>query len=97
VGVILEVTPHINTSGDVALRIHAESSAVVPGQTILGGAIIDTRISKQISPPGWPDACAGWIIQRQIADTLRKTPILGSIPGVKWLFNKRTRHRAKLS
>src|SRR5205085_11031884 len=31
VGVILEVTPHINKEGDVALKIRAESSAIVPG------------------------------------------------------------------
>src|SRR5207245_8524185 len=43
VGVVLEVTPHINTAGDVELKIHAESSTVVPGQTVLGGAIFDTR------------------------------------------------------
>src|SRR5207244_3370412 len=43
VGVILEVTPHINSTGDVALKIRTESSAIVPGQILLGGAILDTR------------------------------------------------------
>src|SRR5262249_14134076 len=46
VGVILEVTPHINSSGDVALKIRAESSVIVPGQTLFGGAIFDTRNFK---------------------------------------------------
>ena len=90
VGVILEVTPHINSGGDVALRIHAESSAVVPGQTILGGAIIDTRNFKtDLTAKDGQTLVLGGIIQRQVSDTLRKTPILGSIPGVKWLFNKK--------
>ena len=90
VGIILEVTPHINTSGDVALRIHAESSAVVPGQTILGGAIIDTRNFKtDLTAKDGQTLVLGGIIQRQLADTLRKTPILGDIPGLKWLFNKK--------
>ena len=31
VGVVLEVTPHINSSGDVELKIHAESSTVDAG------------------------------------------------------------------
>jgi general secretion pathway protein D len=30
----------------------------------------------------------GGIIQKQQSNTLRKTPILGSIPGLKWVFNK---------
>ena len=38
VGIILEVTPHINDTGDVALKIRAESSSIVPGQTLFGGA-----------------------------------------------------------
>ena len=46
VGVVLEVTPHINNSGDVALKIHVESSSVVPGQTFFGGAVFDTRNFK---------------------------------------------------
>src|SRR6185436_16191607 len=31
----------------------------------------------------------GGIIQKQISDTLRKTPVLGSIPGLGWLFKKK--------
>ncbi|HZV36717.1 MAG TPA: secretin N-terminal domain-containing protein, partial [Verrucomicrobiae bacterium] len=34
VGVVLEVTPHLNKSGDVQLKIHVESSTVEPGQTV---------------------------------------------------------------
>ena len=30
----------------------------------------------------------GGIIQKEISNTLRKTPLLGSVPGVKWAFNK---------
>ena len=40
----------------------------------------------------------GGIIQKQISDTLRKTPILGDIPGLKWAFNKKdkTSHQVEL-
>jgi len=31
----------------------------------------------------------GGIIQKQVNNTLYKTPILGDIPGLKWLFNKK--------
>jgi general secretion pathway protein D len=90
VGVILEVTPHINTSGDVALKIRAESSSIVPGQTLFGGAILDTRNFKtDVTVKDGETLVLGGIIQRQISNTLRKTPVLGSIPGVGWLFKKK--------
>src|SRR5205085_9850645 len=80
VGVILEVTPHINSTGDVALRIRTESSAIVPGQTLLGGAILDTRNFKSdLTAKAGETLVLGGIIQKQASDTLRKTPVLGSI------------------
>lgn len=90
VGVILEVTPHINDSGDVALKIRAESSTIVPGQVVLGGAVFDTRSFKtDLTAKNGQTLVLGGIIQRQISDTLRKTPILGSIPGLGWAFKKK--------
>ena len=90
VGVILEVTPHINSSGDVQLKIHAESSTVVPGQIVLGGAVFDTRnFQTDLTARNGQTLVLGGIIQREISDTLRKTPLFGSIPGLKWLFNKK--------
>jgi type II secretion system protein D len=88
VGVILEVTPHINSSGDVSLRVHAESSSL-SGQTILNGAVVDTRNFKtDLEARNGQTLVLGGIIQRQVADTLRKTPLLGDIPVLGWLFKK---------
>jgi general secretion pathway protein D len=90
VGVILEVTPHINNTGDVELRIHVESSVVVPGVTVLNGAVFDTRnFRTDLTTKNGQTLVLGGIIQKQINDTLHKTPILGDIPGLKWLVNKR--------
>jgi general secretion pathway protein D len=90
VGVILEVTPHINSAGDVSLRVRTESSSIVPGQTLFGGAILDTRNFKtDLTAKNGQTLVLGGIIQKQVSDTLRKTPILGSIPGLKWAFNKK--------
>jgi general secretion pathway protein D len=90
VGVILEVTPHINNTGDVELKIHAESSVVVAGETILGGAVFDTRnFRTDLTAKNGQTLVLGGIIQKQVTDTLYKTPILGEIPGLKWLFNKK--------
>ena len=90
VGVVLEVTPHINDSGDVQLRVHAESSTVVVGQTVLGGAVFNTRnFRTQLTAQNGETLVLGGIIQKLVSNTLRKTPILGDIPGLKWLFNKK--------
>src|SRR6185436_14272370 len=90
VGIILEVTPHINSTGDVALRVRTEASAIVPGQTLFGGPILDTRNFKtDLTAKDGETLVLGGIIQKQVSDTLRKTPILGSIPGLKWMFNKK--------
>jgi general secretion pathway protein D len=90
VGVILEVTPHINTSGDVALRIRAEASAIQPGQTLFGGAILDTRTFRtDITARSGEILVLGGIIQKQISDTVRKVPFFGDIPGLGWAFKKK--------
>ena len=74
----------------MSLKIHTESSSVVPGQTILGGAVFDTRNFKtDLTAKNGQTLVLGGIIQKQVSDTLRKTPILGSLPGIKWLFNKK--------
>src|SRR5213078_1264119 len=62
----------------------------VPGQTLFGGAILDTRNFKtDLTAKNGQTLVLGGIIQQQISDTLRKTPILGSIPGLGWAFKKK--------
>lgn len=90
VGVILEVTPHINSSGDVHLKIHAESSTVAPVAPVFGSDVFDTQnFQTDLTAKNGQTLVLGGIIQKQVTDTLRKTPILGSIPGLKWLVNKK--------
>jgi type II secretion system protein D len=90
VGIILEVTPHINDSGDIELKIHAESSTVVPGVTILGGAVFDTRyFHSDLTAKTGQTLVVGGIIQKQISDITRKVPLLGDIPGLGWVFKKK--------
>jgi type II secretion system protein D len=97
VGVILEVEPHINESGDVQLRIRAESSTLVAGQTLLGGAIINTRnFRTELTAKSGQTLVLGGIIQNQSSDAYRKTPILGEIPGIKWLFNKKDKSNQRV-
>jgi general secretion pathway protein D len=90
VGIILEVTPRINSSNEVALRIRTESSSIRNGETLFGGAILDTRNFRTdlMVKDGETVVLAG-IIQREQNDTTRKIPGLGSIPGLGWAFKKK--------
>lgn len=90
VGVILEVVPHLNKDGDVNLQIRAESSTIQPGQTLFGGAILDTRNFKThlVARSGQTHVIGG-IIQKQESENVRKVPGLGSIPGLGWAFKKK--------
>jgi type II secretion system protein D len=90
VGVILEVTPHINNTEEVALKIRTESSSLRNGETLNGGAIIDTRnFRTDIMVKNGETVILGGIIQKEQQNIVRKVPVLGSIPGLGWFFKKK--------
>jgi general secretion pathway protein D len=90
VGVTLEVTPHINTDGDVQLKIHAESSTIDSGPTVLNGDVFDTEnFRTEVTAKTGQNLVLGGIIQKQSSLVIRKVPILGDIPGLGWAFKKK--------
>lgn len=90
VGVILEVTPHINNSEEVALKVRVESSSIRNGETLFGGAILDTRNFKtDLMLKNGQTLVLGGIIQKELQNVVRKVPVLGSIPGLGWAFKKK--------
>jgi type II secretion system protein D len=90
VGVILEVTPHINSSEEVALKVRVESSSIRNGETLFGGAILDTRnFRTDLMMKSGETLVLGGIIQKENQNVIRKVPVLGSIPGLGWAFKKK--------
>jgi type II secretion system protein D len=90
VGVVLEVTPHINSDGDVQLTIHAESSTVDTSGPVLGGDVFDTDyFHTEVTAKNRQTLLLGGIIQKQLSQVVRKVPLLGSIPGIEWAFKKK--------
>lgn len=90
VGVILEVTPHINHDDAIALKIRTESSNLREGVTLFGGAILDTRnFRTDLMVKDGETVVLGGIIQRDESEIVRKVPGLGSIPGLGWAFKKK--------
>jgi type II secretory pathway component GspD/PulD (secretin) len=81
------------------LKVHAEASTTVPGVTVLGGAVFDTRaFLTDLRAKDGETLILGGIIQKQVSDTLRKTPFFGDIPGLGWAFKKKdkTTHTVEL-
>jgi type II secretion system protein D len=92
VGVIVEVEPHINDNGDVALRIRAESSTI-DAQQILSQPVFDSaQYRTELTAKEGQTLVMGGIIQKTFNDTSYKTPILGSIPGLNYIFGKRDKN-----
>ena len=90
VGVILEVTPKINANDEVSLSIRVESSQIREGETLFGGAIIDTRnFRTDMTVKSGDTLVLGGIIQRQESEVIRKLPFLGDIPLLGYFFKKR--------
>lgn len=90
VGIILEITPYINNDADVTLRIRVESSNIREGETILGGAIIDTRdFRTEVTVHNGQTLVLGGILQTEESKTVRKVPLLGDIPLLGYLFKKK--------
>jgi general secretion pathway protein D len=89
VGVIVEVEPHINDSGDVQLRVRAESSTIDPTEINSQVVIDSAQFRTELTAKAGETLVLGGIIQKQLNDTSYKTPILGSIPVLKYVFSKR--------
>ncbi len=90
VGVILEVMPHINSENEIALKIRTESSSIRDQEAPFGAVIIDTRNFKtDLLVKDRETVVLGGILQREQGNVERKVPVLGSIPGLGWLFKKK--------
>jgi type II secretory pathway component GspD/PulD (secretin) len=73
----------------VQLRIRTESSTIEPTQ-INSNVVIDAaQFRTELTAKAGETLVLGGIIQKQLSDTSYKTPILGSIPLLKYVFSKR--------
>lgn len=91
VGVILNARPRITANREVDIDLRLELSAVVPGQTLFGGAIIDKRetTTNVVVRNGQTIVLSG-ILRESESKITRKVPLLGDIPLLGELFTSRT-------
>lgn len=94
VGLTLTVTPRINMQDEIVLTVFLENSQIRPGELIDGNFITDqTRLTTSVAVDSGQTMVLGGIIVENMSNSVRKIPILGSIPGVRWLFSKRDRDK----
>jgi len=95
VGLQLRVKPQISEGGNVRLAIYLEVSSVVPGTTA-GGLVTNKRSfeSNVVVEDGNFVVLSG-LIEDRTNNSESRVPLLGSIPGIGWLFRYENRDRRK--
>lgn len=91
-GVILKVTPRVNTSGLVLLDIGQEVSDVTPNVTskIDSPTITQRKISTSVAVQDGETIALGGLIKNEVTKGRSTVPLLGSIPVLGHLFGDTT-------
>jgi general secretion pathway protein D len=90
VGIQLRARPRITVQGDVDLRVNLELSSIVPGQTQLGGFVVDRReTTTQLIVRDRQTIVISGILRDELSDVTRKVPLLGDIPILGWAFTSK--------
>jgi general secretion pathway protein D len=100
VGIILNVTPHINPDGLVTLDVNPEVSSLT-GQTIaitqgVGAPIFNQRMSQsRVAVLDGQTIVIGGMMEDRKTSTVNKVPLLGDLPGIGFLFSRTNDHTTK--
>lgn len=100
VGITLEVTPHINPDGVVTMDVYPESSrrseSTVQISEGLNASVFPKRSAETIvSIHDGHTVVIGGLIEDSEVETVRKVPLLGSIPILGWAFRGVNRQKIK--
>ena len=93
IGIILDVTPHINPDGlvvmDVAPQISSQSDQTVPIQAGVNAPVFNQRSAQsRVAIRDGETIVIGGLMQDQKTQTITKVPILGDIPYLGLLFQR---------
>ncbi len=89
-GVILRVTPSIDTNGAIMMSVHPEVST---GSVDANGipSQVTTEVNTQLLVPDGQTVFIGGLIKNTITETRRSVPVLGEVPGLRRLFSSERR------
>lgn len=100
VGIILTVTPQINSEGLVVLNLAQELSALtdltIPISDDFDAVVVNTRsLETQVAVADGQTVVIGGLIQDTLQETVTKVPLLGDIPILGNLFRRTESTKAK--
>jgi type IV pilus assembly protein PilQ len=98
-GIVLKVTPTINSDGRISMKINPSISQVSPTITpVAGGAPgIDTRSADtNVIVKNGETIVIGGLISDTQSEAVFKVPILGDIPLLGYLFKKKSMTRTRM-
>ncbi len=100
VGIILEVTPHINSEGLVVMDVTPTISAITDSSVriseVVSAPIFSNRsASSRVAVQDGQTVVIGGLMQDQLSETVRKVPLLGDIPLVGELFKSTKTEKTK--
>ncbi|MCB1684039.1 MAG: type II secretion system secretin GspD [Pseudomonadales bacterium] len=99
VGLQLTVTPHVHDGHNVRLEVDQEITNVVPtpiGDSSFSDVVTSKRtINTVVLAENQQTLVLGGLIQDDITEGERRVPLLGSIPGVGWLFRSKSNENTR--
>jgi general secretion pathway protein D len=100
VGLQLTVTPHVHDGETVRLEISQEITNIVPEAPIGSAGFSDVVTSKRtietaVLADNRQTIVLGGLIQDDITVNDARVPVLGSIPGIGWLFRSESKSNTK--
>jgi type IV pilus assembly protein PilQ len=102
IGVLLKVTPQVNSQGFIRLSLEPEISVRAPDPVTFGGAsgaeipIIRTRKTKtQVSMKDGHTLAIGGLLDSTSGRNTTKVPVLGDVPGLGRLFRSKSDDNTK--
>ncbi len=96
IGVALEITPHLLSTGEVAIKAVVEISTEAGNVTIAGVSeptFGQRKIEHDIRLKEGEVNVLGGLIQSSVANTVSGLPILGEIPGLRYFFSSTNTER----
>jgi general secretion pathway protein D len=100
IGIILDVTPHINPAGLVTMDIYPQTSSLAAQTVPIGGGInapvFNMRYAQaRVAVRDGQTIVIGGLMQDQLSKTVNKVPFLGDIPCLGVLFQSTTETKTK--
>lgn len=100
IGIILEVTPHINPEGLVIMDVSPEISAItgktVPiSETVNASVFAKRSATSRVAVRDAQTIVIGGLIEDQKTENIKKVPLLGDIPLLGHLFKRTVQAKTK--